>query len=112
MTFPLQDAPLRTDESFASMSNSDHHKSISPLSELNIGLVSQFSLDYMHLVDLGCMRKLLIMLLKGDLRVRLSTYSVNCICNELIAQKMHFPIEFQRKTRSLKEIAYWKISEF
>jgi len=55
MTFPLQDALLRTDKSFASMSDSDHHKSISPLSELNIGLVSQFHLDYMHLVDLGCM---------------------------------------------------------
>jgi len=112
MTFPLQDAPLRTDESFTSMSDSDHHKSISPLSELNIGLVSQFPLDYMHLIDLGCMRKLLIMLLKGALCVRLSTYSVNCICNELIAQKMHFPIKFQRKPCSLKEIAYWKASEF
>lgn len=112
MTFPLQNAPLRTDESFASMSDPDHHKSISPLSELNIGLVSQIPLDYMHLVNLGCMRKLLIMLLKGDLRVRLSTNSIHCISNELIAQRMHFPIEFQRKPRSLKEIAYWKASEF
>lgn len=42
MTFPLQGASLRTDESFASISDADHHKSISPLAELNIGLVSQF----------------------------------------------------------------------
>ncbi|XP_077279843.1 uncharacterized protein LOC143907157 isoform X1 [Temnothorax americanus] len=55
MTFPLQDAPLRTDESFASMSDPDHHKSISPLSELNMGLISQIPLDYMHLLPLGCM---------------------------------------------------------
>lgn len=94
------------------MSDPDHHKSVSPLTELNIGLVSQFPLDYMHLVNLGCTRKLLITLLKGNIRVRLSTFSVHCISNKLIAQRMHFPIEFQRKPRSLKEIAYWKATEF
>lgn len=66
----------------------------------------------MHLVALGCMRKLLLMLLKRNLSIRLSAYSVDCISNDLIAQRPYFPIEFQRKPRSLKEIAFWKASEF
>ena len=56
ITFPLVDSPLRTDVQFDEMVNEEHHIGSSPLKNLSIGMVSQFPLDYMHLV-LGCPRK-------------------------------------------------------
>lgn len=84
------------------MSDPDHHNKISPLLDLNIGLIFQIPLDHMHLINLGVMRKLLIILLKGDLRVRLSTYSIQSISNELIAQRMHFPFELNCILESIR----------
>lgn len=53
------DLPLRTDESFRSQIDEDHHTGISPLIKLNIGLVTLFPIDYMHNICLGVTRKLL-----------------------------------------------------
>lgn len=51
---------LRTDEEYIQVVNEDHHKEgISPLSLLPIGMVSQVPFEYMHLVCLGIMKKLL-----------------------------------------------------
>lgn len=59
-TFPLIEATLRNDDC-------DHHRSVSPLTVLKIGIVTQFVLDPMHLLYLGVMRKLLYLWLKGPL---------------------------------------------
>lgn len=58
VTFPECQAQLRTDESFANMSDMRHHH--------NLGMVSQFPIDYMHLVCLGVTRKLVYLWLKGQ----------------------------------------------
>lgn len=58
VVFPEMDSSLRTDTQFEQMSDEDHHHSKSPLQGLGIGLVSAFPLDYMHLVCLGIVRKL------------------------------------------------------
>ena len=50
MTFPAADAPLRTDVSFDNMSDEHHHRGPTPLSLLNIALVTCFVIDYMHRV--------------------------------------------------------------
>ena len=51
MTFPKLNAPLRTDLSFTSRLDNNHHIGPNPLSRLsNLGMVSRFPLDYMHLV--------------------------------------------------------------
>jgi hypothetical protein len=57
LVFLEQNAPLRTDQSCSDKSNREHHKenNDSPLEKLGIGLVSDFPLDYMHLVCLGAM---------------------------------------------------------
>ena len=55
LTFPETDAPRRTDASFDEMSNVEHLLAPSPFRVLPIGMVSQFPLDYMHLVCLGVM---------------------------------------------------------
>ena len=52
-TFPEVDAELRTDVQFDELADEDHHIGISPLTRLSLGMVSQFPLDYMHLVCLG-----------------------------------------------------------
>jgi hypothetical protein len=62
MSYEGSKAVLRSDESFLQRRDPDHHREgKSPLETLGIGLVSQFPLDYMHLVILGVMRKLLKM---------------------------------------------------
>lgn len=54
MTFRKVNADLRTDAAFDEMRDVDHHKGPSPFHNTGIKLqmVSQFPLDYMHLVCL------------------------------------------------------------
>lgn len=64
-------ANLRTDATFNSQEDSEHHTGLSPLLHLNIGLVTQFVLDPMHLVYLGVMRRFLFWWVQGPLKTRL-----------------------------------------
>jgi hypothetical protein len=48
------------------MVDEDHHRGPTPLSCLPVGLVSSFVLDYMHLVCLGVMRRMVHYWLKGQ----------------------------------------------
>lgn len=63
-------------------------------------MVSQFPLDYMHLVCLGVMKR------------RLGSRVIDDISQHLLNLKSHIPSEFARKPRSLKEIDRWKATEF
>ena len=56
MTFPDMKSQHRADENFEKMLGDDHHLGPSPLTGKGIGMVSQFVLDYMHLVCLGIVR--------------------------------------------------------
>ena len=112
MTFPNLDAVLRTDESFCLMLQAEHHKGTSPLVDLGIGLVSQFPLDYMHLVCLGVTRRLILSWIKGPLKCRQSSAVINSISSSLIGLIDHVPREFARRPRTLKEIDRWKATEF
>ncbi|KAJ8031242.1 hypothetical protein HOLleu_27913 [Holothuria leucospilota] len=56
VTFPETNATLRTDPPFTSMMDEKHHLG-TPLSRMNIGMVTSFPLDYMHVVCLGVMRR-------------------------------------------------------
>jgi len=51
-------APLRTDEEFISRKDNAHHTAMSPFTGLQFGMVSNFPLDYMHLICLGVVRRL------------------------------------------------------
>ncbi|ESP02013.1 hypothetical protein LOTGIDRAFT_79308, partial [Lottia gigantea] len=59
ITFPDIDSDLRTDAQFDEMAQIKHHLATSPFTELNIGMVSQFPLDFMLLVYLSVMKRLL-----------------------------------------------------
>lgn len=111
ITFPELNSPLRTDSNFMLMEDSDHHKGASPLLSLDVGLVSQFVLDPMHLVYLGVMRKLFHLWLKGPLPTRIGSQSKESISSKLIALSNHMPSEFNRKPRSLNELDRYKATE-
>uniref|UniRef100_A0A1S4M4D0 Transposase domain-containing protein n=2 Tax=Ixodes scapularis TaxID=6945 RepID=A0A1S4M4D0_IXOSC len=68
MCFPQLDATLRTDGSFRSHAQEEHHLQRTELEKLPIDLVKNVPLDYMHLVCLGVVSKLLRLWLKGDSR--------------------------------------------
>ncbi|KAB0790503.1 hypothetical protein PPYR_15099 [Photinus pyralis] len=110
MAYLEQNAELRTDESFDLKLCREYHKGDTPLSKLGIGLVSHFMIDYMHCVCLGVMRKLLFLLRDGG---RLLLSKGNCrLLNERIHKlKSFWPIEFNRKPRSLEELERWKATE-
>lgn len=111
MTFPLLDSTKRTDEQFAKHEYQQHQTNRSPLLLLNIGLVSCFVLDYMHLMCLGVVRRILFTWIKGPLKVRLSARHIGVISQKLLALRGYIPDEFSRKPRALAELEHWKATE-
>jgi hypothetical protein len=112
MTFQSVSERTRTDAEFAQQTDVDHHLAKSPLSLLPVGMVSQFPLDYMHLVCLGVVRRLLLCWIKGALSIRLSATSVQKVSDQLVRLSSFVPKEFVRKPRSLNEVMRWKATEF
>lgn len=64
VVYPDMEAALRTDAQFDEMLKEQHHHDASPLQELGVGLVTSFVLDYMHLVCLGIVSKLVSLWVK------------------------------------------------
>lgn len=112
--FPDVDAPLRTDLDFRNHTNPEHHNHPSPLEILDVDMVTQFPLDYMHLVCLGVMKRLIFLWIKSPVSkgVRVSANSVLTVSRILIYFQQHLPVEFSRKCRSLDEVERWKATEF
>lgn len=103
----------RTDNDFNdALDSCRHFTSKSVLNELRIGLVSQVPLDYLHLVCLGVVRKLLRQWVKGKLPHRVKGADINLISERFIKFKKYFPRCFQRRPRALEEINHFKGSEF
>lgn len=112
MTFPQINAEKRTDDVFSLMGYESHQLNVSPLQALQVGLVSGFVLDSMHLVYLGVVRRLLHRWIKGPRPVKLSQLQVDNISEKLLTFQRHVPSEFSRKPRSLHEVERWKATEF
>lgn len=64
--FPTLANTLHTDQSFHSKSQEQHHTGRSILEELPMDMVKDIPLDYMHLVCLGVMQKLLLLGCEGQ----------------------------------------------
>lgn len=113
MTFPDINAELRTDCQFDEMSQIPHHLGQSPFNKISLGMVSQFPLDYMHLVCLGVMKRLLLIWVRGPRGSRkIASSSVERISANILNLRKYLPKEFLRKGRSLCDIDRWKASEF
>lgn len=113
MTYPYTDYALRTDDSFENMvDESHHHEGPHPFHGSSVGMVSQFPLDYMHLVCLGVVRRLLNIWLRGPLNFRVPANIAERMSAKLVEMRSYIPVEFARKPRSLRELDRWKATEF
>jgi hypothetical protein len=91
-----------------------HFKGISPFYGI-ISLRDGFPPEYMHLLCLGIVKKLLTYWIKPNIELRLACKLRPCSILD-ISMKMdvisyHFPREFQRKVRNLSYFDKWKASE-
>ena len=115
------EVPLRSDRSFRQQDDPSHHKSFSPLCKLEIDMVRDFTLDYMHLVLLGVVRKLIGMWFpslsnnkKHDLK---HIHVIGNLALKALNRRAEncgrfFPSEFQRKPRAFTDLNYFKATEF
>lgn len=112
MTFPEIGSQIRTDESFQKKTFEDHHIGVSILENLNIGMVTQIPNDYMHLVCLGVMKRLLQFWHKGRQDVRVPCQIFETSCDTIISFKDFITNDFCRKPRRISESDRFKATEF
>lgn len=111
--FPNTSYSLRTDELFAINAYKNFQTGYFILNNVSGFLpISNTPLDYMHLICLGVVKKLILLWIKGPLSIRLSRRSINRISNLLILLRNTTPSDFVRKPRSLKDVKQWKAIEF
>ncbi|XP_064477778.1 uncharacterized protein LOC135391453 isoform X3 [Ornithodoros turicata] len=110
--FPQLDADAMTDERFRCGTFEQHHVSETILKELPIDMVRQVPLDYMHLVCLGVVHKLLTLWFKGDRSYRLGRSTKDRISLELLRVEPYVCSDFSRKPRTLTELDRWKATEY
>ncbi|KAI2643909.1 Acylphosphatase [Labeo rohita] len=101
----------RRDEVFSQAGYSDHQKQISPLVRAGILCVKQFPLDYMHLVCLEAMKRLLTYLWRGPDICRLSKAQSEQVEKNISQLKGALLAEFSRQPRSMEELDRWKATE-
>ncbi|XP_077536347.1 uncharacterized protein LOC144148704 [Haemaphysalis longicornis] len=110
--FPDISKRLRSDASFRDQVQVWHHHGTTILEELRIDLVQDVPLDYMHLVCLGVMRKLLKLWVRGPKESRQEIDMREELSVKLSKLAMFVPAEFNRRPRSLLELDRWKATEF
>ena len=103
--------PLRTEDDFNSVSYKDHQIAKSPLIDVGISL-KHFSLDYMHLVCLGVVKRILFYLKKGPRNCKLSQKQWSEVSDNLVSLNGKMPREFSRQPRALYELERWKATEY
>lgn len=74
----------------------EHHRISSILENTGIGLVSQLPLDYMHLVCLGIMKRLLQFWVRGKMHVRIKSNLLQSTSDTYKNMKKFIPLEFAR----------------
>ena len=114
--FPELDAELRTNDSFRSQLNEEHHLNNSEFLRLDIDMVHCFSIDYMHAVCLGVMKRLLHIWLGKDSIFNHRIYRISNIREmnsriELLIRSIPGNI-FARKPRKIDHVSFWKATEF
>lgn len=111
---PSNRPPQRTHQNYILQSKEEHHAGATSLIATlpNFDVVTSFSLDYMHLVCLGVVRKLLLLWIRGPNTIRYPSWKIKQISNSLEDLKKYMPCEFARKPRTLDEICRWKATEF
>ena len=107
-----QQHDLRTTHGFNDLQYVDHQITRTPLLDIGVDCIHDFPLDYMHLVCLGVVKRLLSFLTRGPPNCRLSHRHKSLISERLISYNGLMPSEFARQPRSLTEVDRWKATEF
>lgn len=109
----IDNLTLRSDSEFRSKHQPHHHVGTSILeSILNIDMIRDVPLDYMHLICLGVVKKLLMLWVYGKPLTKLSYKQISDISTSLLNLVCNIPTEFNRKPRNLNEVKRWKATEF
>lgn len=103
--------PARTEQDFNNV-RYENQLAKSPLIDAGILCIAHFPLDYMHLVCLGVVRRMLCFLRQGPKTCRLSCGQLSQISDKLMSLRGKMPSEFARQPRSLCELDRWKATEF
>lgn len=107
-------AALRTDSHFrAGLYGEDYHVNTTPLLQLEIDLIKNIPLDYMHLVCLGVMKRLISFWCKGNMSIRMMTNDLDDVNKTLLDMRNHLSYkDFARLPRPLSDSDRWKATEF
>ena len=107
------DCPSRTDQLFNQYDYHPLHQlSRCTLPDYGILCVSEFVLDYMHLVCLGVTRRMLAFMKERPRLCKLSQQQLLFLSNNLENIKGKIPSDFARQPRHLDELKRWKPTEF
>jgi len=112
VVFIRVNATLRTNESFRNRLQPEHHHGPSAFENLNIDMINQFPLDYMHLILLGVTKRILSLWLLGNKEVRLTKTQITQLEESYMSTKGYIISDFARKPRSFTSLAMWKATEF
>ncbi|XP_021705627.1 uncharacterized protein LOC110678452 [Aedes aegypti] len=113
MTYPELNAPLRTDKEFRENQYPDHQRGYTPLVKLPIDMVNDIIVgDSLHLLELGVMKKMITSWRTGSMsmKAKWGSFQKKEISEYLIQVK--FPVEINRKMRSLEFVSLWKGLEY
>ena len=102
---------LRSEVEFSRFGYNNHQIAKSPLSMAGIPCIKPFALDYMHLVCLGVVRRMLHWMKSGPATCKLSFQQRSEISDHLTELSGQLPSEFARQPRSLLELDQWKATE-
>ncbi|XP_046395285.1 uncharacterized protein LOC124162718 [Ischnura elegans] len=113
VVFDEVNSPKRTDDGFSGRVQQEHHNGQSPLERIpGTLMVTSFPFEYMHLVCLGVVRKMLLAFTRGNLGVRMNSRALSSVSSRLNQISCFVPHEFARKPRSMSYILRWKATEF
>jgi hypothetical protein len=75
-------------------------------------MINDFPVDYMHQVNLGVTKRLLLAWICGPLSGRLDSVKIATISSKLSDIRNSMPKDFARRPRSLEYVRLWKATEF
>lgn len=104
----LSASDQRSDDDYRYYLPVDHFTGASLLSQLNLGMVSQFVADYQHVVCLGVMRHLVKVWTTGKLDYRLNKNTLKTIGEKLEIVAATSPMEFPRRIKPFARMSEWE----
>ncbi|KAK4883368.1 hypothetical protein RN001_006687 [Aquatica leii] len=108
ISFPdTENLRKRDNNNFRSKVDINYHTGTSIIKQIpGFDMVSGIPLDYMHLICLGVMRKLLLQWVTGKPPIKLSFRSINAVSENLEIQAKNIPCELIRKPQLRQFLIY------